>query len=196
MRNIIKISFLFASGFLLTSCFNKEKPNYQFMASTDMYEPVGYETYYPAPQEVFPNGMEAELPADKTIRRGWMPYLYENTNDGYEQAKENLHNPLKVDSLAMKENLQIGAGLYNIYCMICHGSDGDGQGNLAKREKILGIPSFKDRQITQGSIYHVMYYGRNTMGSYASQITEQERWQVALYVEQLREKLINNSKKN
>ena len=29
------------------------------------------------------------------------------------------------------------------------------------------------------------------MGSYASQITEKERWQVALYVEQLRNKLIN-----
>ena len=46
-------------------------------------------------------------------------------------------------------------------------------------------------EITQGSIYHVIYYGRNAMGSYASQITEKERWQVALYVEQLRNKLIN-----
>ncbi len=188
MKNIVKITLFFVIGLLLTSCFNKEKPNYQFMADTDMYEPVGYETYYESP--AFSNGMVAQLPAKNTIRRGWMPYLFPNTNEGYEEAKLNLQNPLKVDSLTLKANIQAGAGLYNIYCMICHGSDGDGQGTLTKRGKFLGIPNFKDRQITQGSIYHVMYYGRNAMGSYASQISEQERWQVALYVEQLREKLL------
>lgn len=190
MKNVLKITILLISGLGLTSCFNKEKPNYQFMATTDMYEPVGYETYYEVPTTAFPNGMEAQLPPEKTIRRGWMPYLYPNTNEGYEDAKLNLPNPLRADSLRLKENMQVGAGLYNIYCMVCHGSDGDGQGILAKREKFLGIPNLKDRQITQGSIYHVMYYGRNAMGSYASQITEQERWQIALYVEQLREKLL------
>lgn len=190
MKSIIKITLCLVSGLLLTSCFNKEKPNYQYMADVDMYEPVGYETYYEVPTTAFPNGMEAQLPAKNTIRRGWMPYLYPNTNEGYEQAKLNLENPLKADTLALKKNVQEGAGLYNIYCSICHSSEGDGQGTLTKKEKFLGIPSFKDRQITQGSIYHVMYYGRNAMGSYASQINEKERWQVALYVEQLREKLI------
>lgn len=191
MKNIIRISLL---SVLLVSCFNKERPNYQFMASTDMYEPVGYETYYEVPQSAFANGMEAQLPAENTIKRGWMPYLYPNTNDGYEQAKINLQNPLKANVDQLKSNIQQGAALFNIYCMVCHGADGDGQGILAKREKIMGIPSFDTRDITQGSIYHVMYYGRNAMGSYASQITENERWQVALYVEQLREKLINKSK--
>lgn len=190
MKNIIKITLFLTSGLLLTSCFNKEKPNYQFMATTDMYEPVGYETYYEVPQTAFSDGMEAQLPAKNSIKRGWLPYAFANTNEGYEEAKLNLLNPLKSDSLALKENIQAGAGLYNIYCMICHGSEGDGQGTLTKRGKFLGIPNFKDRQITQGSIYHVMYYGRNAMGSYASQINEKERWQVALYVEQLREKLL------
>lgn len=194
MKNIIKISLL-CIGFLLVSCFNKEKPNYQFMASTDMYEPVGYETYYEVPQTAFSNGMEAQLPAENTIKRGWMPYMFDNTNQGYEQAKALLQNPLKNNTPDdLKKHIQKGAELFNIYCMVCHGSEGDGQGILAKREKIMGIPSFDSRDITQGSIYHVIYYGRNAMGSYASQITENERWQVALYVEQLREKLINKSK--
>ncbi|CEN49120.1 Cytochrome c-553 (fragment) [Capnocytophaga canimorsus] len=65
-----------------------------------------------------------------------------------------------------------------------------GQGILAEREKFAGVPNYKDREITQGSIYHVMYYGLNSMGSYASQINEKERWQVALYVEQLRNDLM------
>ena len=57
-----------------------------------------------------------------------------------------------------------------------------------EREKILGVPSYDDagRAITTGSIYHVIYYGRNTMGSYANQLNENERWQVVAYVEKLK----------
>ena len=173
----------------LTACFHKDKPNYQYMADTDMYFPVGYETYQEAPEgnQALKGGMEAQLPPEHTIKRGWMPYLYPNNNEGYEDAKANLKNPLLADSLAVKDHLKEGAALYNIYCMVCHGAEGI----LVQRDKYLGVPNYKDREITQGSIYHVIYYGRNAMGSYASQITEKERWQVALYVEQLRNKLIN-----
>ena len=34
--------------------------------------------------------------------------------------------------------------MYDIYCGICHGNKGDGQGKLVQREKILGIPSYDD----------------------------------------------------
>ena len=81
-------------------------------------------------------------------------------------------------------NLTKGKELYNIYCGICHGTKGNGQGFLVKREKILGIPSFDDigRAITEGGIYHTIYYGKNAMGSYANQLNEEERWQVVSYV--------------
>ena len=192
MKKRYILSLLIASC-ALTSCFHKDKPNYQYMADTDMYFPVGYETYQEAPQwnQALKNGMEAQLPPEHTIKRGWMPFLYPNTNEGYEQAKANLKNPLLADSLALKDHLKEGAALYNIYCMVCHGAEGDGQGILVQRDKYLGVPNYKDREITQGSIYYVIYHGRNAMGSYASQITEKERWQVALYVEQLRNKLLN-----
>lgn len=187
MNNILKITLC---CLVCVSCFNKERPNYQYMASTDMYEPVGYETYYKSPKGGFRNGMEAQLPAKNTIKRGWMPYQYQDTNEGYEMAKANLKNPFLADSISLKDNMQKGASLFNIYCISCHGDKGDGSGILSKKKKIMGIPSYKDRAITQGSIYHVIYYGKNTMGSFASQLTEQERWQVALYVEKLRENLI------
>ena len=88
-----------------------------------------------------------------------------------------------------------GKELYNIYCGICHGNKGKGQGKLVKREKILGVPSYDDagRAITEGSIYHTIYYGKNAMGSYANQLNEEERWQVVDYVLTLKtdlEKLI------
>ena len=121
-----------------------------------------------------------------TIARGQSIYEYENTNDGYDLAKENLSTPLSLTDIDSKR----GKELYEIYCGICHGNKGAGQGKLVKREKILGVPSYADRPITTGSIYHVIYYGKNTMGSYANQLNEEERWQVTAYVEALRAELI------
>jgi hypothetical protein len=45
---------------------------------------------------------------------------------------------------------------------------GDGQGKLVQNGKFLGVPNYKDRAITEGSIYHVIYYGRNMMGPHAT----------------------------
>jgi len=128
------------------------------------------------------------LPVDGTISRGWTPYEYPNTTEGYDAAKLNLVSPL--DSLQAEANLAKGQELFGIYCAICHGAKGDGQGNLVKREKFLGVPNYADRQITEGSVYHVIYYGLNSMGSHAAQLNEHERWQVASYVIKLREDLV------
>lgn len=179
MKNLINISFIAVLLFSVTSCFNKNTPNYQFMPN--MYESAGYETYGEA---AFRNGVEAQLPVDGTIPRGYVPFDIENTTEGYELAKASLVNPLdstQVDAVRGKE-------LYDIYCGICHGNKGDGQGKLVKREKILGIPSYADagRAITEGSIYHTIYYGKNAMGSYANQLNEEERWQVVSYVLKLK----------
>ena len=53
-------------------------------------------------------------------------------------AKKDLKNPLKVT----QKNLDAGKELYTIYCAVCHGDKGDGNGILMQREKILGIPSY------------------------------------------------------
>ena len=116
-----------------------------------------------------------------------MPYEYENTQEGKALATKELKIPLAVN----EENLAKGKGLFNIYCAICHGNKGDGQGTLVKREKFLGIPSLADkgRNITEGDIYHVMMYGLNSMGSYASQTNEKERWQITMHALDLKSKL-------
>ena len=79
----------------------------------------------------------------------------------------------------------------SLYCAICHGAKGDGQGWLVKQEKILGIPSYADpaRNITVGTTYHVQQYGLNAMGSYASQMNNREMWQVSEYVMKLKQDL-------
>lgn len=163
------------------SCQNTAKPNYEYMPN--MYESIGYETYQES--DAFKNGVEAQMPAEGSIARNQpLPFQIENSNEGYELAKATLKNPLTPSDI----NYEDGKELYDIYCGICHGTKGNGKGKLVDREKILGVPSYDDvgRAITTGSIYHVIYYGKNTMGSYANQLSENERWQVVAYVEKLK----------
>ncbi|WP_346880673.1 cytochrome c [uncultured Algibacter sp.] len=178
MKSLIKILAI-AVVLVAVSCKKDTARNYQFMPN--MYESAGYETYGEA---AFPNGVEAQLPAEGSIPRGFIPFDIENSQAGYDLAKETLKSPL--DSIQV--DYEKGSPLYSIYCAICHGVRGDGKGNLVKREKILGIPSYDDagRAINEGSIYHTIYYGKNAMGSYANQLNEQERWQVVAYVLKLK----------
>lgn len=184
MKSLIKIGILFGLVVFMASCKDDNSPNYQYFPN--MYEPVGYETY----QEVdfLPSNMEAMQPVEGTIPRGYFPYEFLNDIEGKEQARLAT-SPL--DSLMKEDNLAEGMQLYTIYCAICHGDKGDGQGQLVKREKILGVPSYDDpaRNITEGSTYHVIYYGLNSMGSYAGQLNHEERWKVSEYVMQLKQDL-------
>ena len=164
MKSLINTFILAVIITSLFSCQNKRKPNYQFFPN--MYEPVGYEAY--GEYDVFPNKQEALVPPEGTIARGHSLYSYANTNDGYNSALKNL----KTDLSSSEIDLKRGKELYEIYCGICHGNKGAGQGKLVKREKILGVPSYADRPITTGSIYHVIYYGKNSMGSYANVLNE------------------------
>ena len=169
-NNYIKYVLLIS---LAIGCRNKQERNIEFMP--DMYESPAYKTYEVAPLS----------PPEHTVKRGELPYSYPNTIEGYEQAKTQLQNPLATDTLQQTQNLTNGKALYGIYCALCHGEKGDGKGILVQREKFFGVPNYKNRDFTAGSIYHVIYYGRNAMPAFATQLSEKERWQVTMYVEQI-----------
>ncbi len=194
MKSFIKITTVLALILVLASCTNNRNRQVQYMGDTDMYVPVPYEAY--SADSIFKNGMSAQLPVKGTIPRGKIPYDYPDSEVGYQSAKDTLKSPINViaplDSImkVSEPNVAQGKYLYGIYCATCHGLKGDGQGDLVKNEKFLGVPNYKDREITEGSIYHVLMYGRNLMGSHSSQLNELERWQVVAYVEQLRSDLL------
>ncbi|PIX06775.1 MAG: cytochrome C [Flavobacteriales bacterium CG_4_8_14_3_um_filter_35_10] len=185
MKHLFNFAILALLALSLSFCSRDNRTrNVRYMAATDMYNPVGYETYTPNP--FFKNGLEAQLPVTGTIFRGEVPYEIPNTEEGYQLALKTLKSPLELSEV----NLAKGKAMYTINCISCHGEKGDGQGVLMQRGKFLGVPNYKDRPITEGSIYHVIMFGRNLMGSHASQLTNTERWQVVQYVQQLREGLI------
>ena len=181
MRRVVySLTALMGLASLMVSCKNDKKPNYQFFPN--MYESVAYETY--SESNAFKGGKEGQLPAQGSIKRGFEVYDLPNTTAGYEASK-GMSSPL--DSSAV--NLEKGKELFDIYCISCHGEKGDGKGKLVQREKFLGVPSYKDRAITVGSVFHVETYGLNAMGSHANQLSKKERWQVAEYVMKLKSEL-------
>lgn len=181
--------------FILFSCNNRQLyPKRVYMP--DMYYSEAYEPY----SEVEKNNITSKMlifkknkyssslyPVIGTISKNKyniLPYNIPNNNYGYEISKKNNFSPLNKDN--KEKNMKRGKDMYTINCSICHGTKGDGQGILVQKEKILGVPNYKNINITLGSIYHVIMYGKNIMGSYSSQLNELDRWKVAEYVLKLK----------
>ena len=174
MKSLYKIVAVVGLSMFATSCFDKSKPNYQFFPN--MYEAVPYETY--SEHEVFKDGKEGQLPAEGTIKRGFVPFEIPNTTEGYELAKATLKSPL--DSIS--RNPENGKELYGIYCAICHGEKGDGKGPMVESGAYSGVPNYGTLTIADGQMFYSLTYGKNLMGSYASQLSRKQRWQVIAYI--------------
>jgi hypothetical protein len=72
----------------------------------NMYESVAYETYSESDAFNSPTGLkgkEGQLPPEGTIKRGYVPYEYPNTPEGYEAAKLNSKSPLDPAKIDMKK---------------------------------------------------------------------------------------------
>jgi mono/diheme cytochrome c family protein len=159
-------------------------PGFEYMP--DMYRSASYKAYEVNPN--FADSMEARLPVKGTIPRGGMytnytPYEYPNTNEGYEAAGLNLKNPITATTSILAE----GKRLYEVFCVHCHGEQGDGQGWLVTSGKFAGVPSYSGqlKDLPEGKMYHTLMYGKNMMGSHASQVNMTERWTILRYVQTL-----------
>ena len=177
--------------FFIRSCSYKRFPNLVYMP--DMYYSEAYEAYShpdnPSNNRsnnhyYFRKMVISLLPVIGSVPRneeGILPYDIPNSNDGYESSKKITYSPLNYQEI--KKNIELGQKMYSINCSICHSNNGDGLGLLVKNVKIIGVPSYKDREeITLGSVFHVIMYGKNNMGSYASQLKMSDCWKVAMYV--------------
>lgn len=187
--------FIFILIYLVSACRNDHsEPKKVYMP--DMYYSEAYEPYANPPIDYINNSNKKFLfniigrvsldPVLGTVSRNknnLLPYTIPNNNEGYETSKKIINSPLnQINKKEIDNNFKMGKKIYEINCTICHGENGDGQGYLVKNEKILGVPNYKDRDITIGSIYHVIMYGKNNMGIYSSQLNVIDRWKVAEYV--------------
>jgi mono/diheme cytochrome c family protein len=182
-RQLKNIGLLLIAGLLISSCKQEENHRgYQYMP--DMYDGPALEAYQPYGGSA--DSTSSRKPVKGTIARGFMSYQeFSSDAAGYESARTELLMP---DMIMADEKTMVEAKeLYSIFCTQCHGDKGMGQGILVKNEKFLGVPSYGDRDINFGTIFHVITYGKGVMGSHASQVTPEERWKLALYVMKLKD---------
>ncbi|MFT3979073.1 MAG: cytochrome c [Ferruginibacter sp.] len=118
-----------------------------------------------------------------TIKRGdEFPYTLPNDSTGYKLSAA-VQNP--VASLTAAELAEAGR-LYNINCAVCHGEKGKANGPMSG--KVGGIVDLTQDQfkiMADGTMFHSITYGKNNMGSYASQLTKKQRWEIIKYVRTL-----------
>ncbi len=164
---------------LIESCDSKREPGKTYMP--DMAYSRAYEAY--APNNLASQNINyVPYPVEGTIRRGDLfPYVLPNDSNGYRMSAE-VKDPLPpLDTVQMNE----AARLFNINCAICHGAKMDAQGPLATGGKVPAVANLTLSQyvkMPEGTMFHSITYGKGNMGSYASQLSREQRWMVVQYV--------------
>jgi mono/diheme cytochrome c family protein len=192
MKKIAIISALIVTtAVVLISCDGKRQPGKIYMP--DMTYSRAYETYAlrdtaftmdqsEADHKIFYNGSTVA----GTMRRGELPpYTVPNDSNGLINLSALVKNPLPP--LTTKDSLE-AARQFNINCAICHGAKAENNGPVSLKlggvKNIVAIsPTYSD-----GRIFHVMNYGQNNMGSYASQLSREQRWRIVQYIRTLEPK--------
>lgn len=164
----------------------KRTPGKDYMP--DMRQSRAYETYSVSP--VFKDGQTNREPVAGTVKRGDV-YPFHVAKDAAGDtanyyASRAVKSPLPaLSALDMKE----AERLYLINCAICHGAKLDGNGPLynggdgpypAKPATLVGDAKYEN--MPEGQMYYSTTYGKNLMGSYASQLQPKERWMVITYI--------------
>ena len=186
MKKLIVITFFTIASLLVISCGDDDhsKPGRVYMP--DMAYSRAYETYADHSNLSAKSVNFNNRPVAGTVSRGEeMPYHLLNDSAGYAQSA-GVADPLpKLNQAEMTE----AERLFLINCAICHGAALDDNSPLykggngpfaAKPALLIGDP--KIEALPEGTMYHSMTYGKNLMGSYASQLNRKQRWMVAQYI--------------
>jgi mono/diheme cytochrome c family protein len=201
MRKRIMKKFATIAGMVLlmwvmfTGCDSKRKPGKIYMP--DMAYSRSYETYAEYDSSIITNDPSDKggnkiyynsQPVAGTIKRGELfPYTIPNDTNGYKLSATVMNPITEMTKAEMDET----ARLYNINCAICHGEKGLGNGPISTSGKIGGIANLTLQQyidMADGTMFHSLTYGRNLMGSYASQLDRKQRWMIVKYIRSLQPK--------
>lgn len=186
MKKYLLIATVAASG-MLAGCGAGKGPGYAYMP--DMYYSVAYETYANNAQRLKDAGVNyTGLPVAGTIDRGGdlnFVYPFKNDSTGYAMSA-TVKSPL--DTMGVAIDMKEAERLYQINCGICHGAKLDGNGPLFKGGDgpySAAPKNFMDPAVialADGTMFHSITYGIRAMGSYASQLTPKQRWEVIAFI--------------
>lgn len=102
------------------------------------------------------------------------------------KAADTIKNPLKGNT----ESIAEGKKIYAMYCVVCHGDKGKGNGVAASglNPRPADHTSAKFQAQSDGAIFWKLTTGNPPMASYAKTLTVKQRWQVINYMRTLKAK--------
>jgi mono/diheme cytochrome c family protein len=191
------IIYLIIAGLIITGCSDvRRNPGRVYIP--DMGYSRAYETYAARDSNVFTTDSNESgrkifynnMPVAGTVARGEVaPFFLTKDSPGDSinyVASKQITNPLtNIDPVQMKE----AERLYLVYCGVCHGPKLDGNGPLYKDgngpfpsapANFVGNDKYK--VMPEGQMFYSVTFGKNLMGSYASQLTRTQRWMVISYI--------------
>ena len=164
----------------------------------DMAFQAKYKTQ--AVNPMFADGNTMRPPVINAVARGETyldAHLYDGVIDG--QWANVLPSQVKMDFATLRR----GQERFNIYCSVCHGISGGGNGIVNQRAMELVANTngpvngtvwvqaknlVHDELVTvqpMGQVFNTITYGIRNMAGYGSQVPTEDRWAIAAYVKAL-----------
>jgi mono/diheme cytochrome c family protein len=166
LKSCVMVLAVLAFG--LSACGKHESPTYTYMPD------MAYSPAFKAQEEG-----SMRLPVKGTIPRDYQPYKVAKENNAGGAAYKN---PLP----RTREVMLRGQAKFNVYCIVCHGPAGEGDGSIVpKFPRPPSLQSDKVRNWQDGNIFHVINTGQGLMPSYATQISVTDRWAIIHYIRAL-----------
>ena len=190
----IVIVLILSVAAIICGCDSKRLPGKIYMP--DMTYSRAIETYSPLNDTVFTDetaNAGHEIFYNRQPVKGTLPvgelfaYTLLDDSTGY-KLSAGVKSPL--GPITKAEMTETGR-LFNINCAICHGAEGKANGPLATSGKIGGVANLTTDayiKMADGTMYHTLNYGKNNMGSYASQLSRKQRWMIVQYIRTLQPK--------
>lgn len=128
------------------------------------------------------NKGQMRMPPPNTVAQHTVAYKYADDP----AAGDRQPNPLAGQM--SPEVLSVGRKHYDIYCAVCHGETGAGDGPVAERMAVKprNLVDAAGKAYSDGRIFHAISGGRGVMRPYISQIPDPEtRWKIVNYVRSL-----------
>ncbi len=191
MRRLFVFALCLASFILTVGCRYdmQDQPRYKYYKKSDFF--VDGRASRDLPQGTVPRG---ELREDKAFYTGKI--ANPNPNAQVQSTTDASGNTVvtsfpdaiaKIPVPVTKELVDRGQERYNIYCIVCHGPVGNGDGMVVRRG-YPKPPTYHDdrlRNAPDGHFFDVMTNGWGRMNSYAHQIPVADRWAIVAYIRAL-----------
>lgn len=155
------------SGLLLAACGNMKHQRYLRTEEPSLH---------------LPHGTSAQLPPAHTV-----PHRLPLPDSVIETGERNGQLVTEIPIAVTAELLARGQDRFNIYCAVCHGPDGYGDGIIVRRG-FPAPPSYHDQRLRNapvGHFFRVMTEGYGAMYPYADRLDAHDRWAVAAYIRAL-----------